>query len=90
MSLSDLAGEMTKLPQVLKNVKVAERCNPLDNEIVATAVTQQEARFEGRGRVLLRASGTEPLIRVMAEGEDSALVNDVVDQLVSVVTENLA
>jgi len=89
-SLSELTSEMTKLPQVLKNVRVAQRCDPLSNDIVAKAVAEQEKRFDGKGRVLLRASGTEPLIRVMAEGEDSQLVDSVVDSLVETVRSHLA
>lgn len=90
LSLGDLANEMVKLPQVLKNVRIAKRCDPMANADVAKAVAEQELRFEGKGRVLLRASGTEPLIRVMAEGEDPVLVGQVVDRLVSVVSETLA
>ena len=89
-SLKDLASEMNKLPQVLKNVRVAKRCNPMENDLVAKAVSEQESRFAGKGRVLLRASGTEPLIRVMAEGEDASLVASVVDNLVEKVEETLA
>lgn len=90
LSLAELAKEMVKLPQVLKNVRIAKRCDPMANTDVANAVAEQELRFEGKGRVLLRASGTEPLIRVMAEGEDPVLVDQVVDRLVSVVSETLA
>lgn len=89
-TLAELAGEMTKLPQVLKNVRIAERCDPMANELVAKAVVEQEELLGGKGRVLLRASGTEPLIRVMAEGEDQALVDQVVEHLVGVVTDVLA
>jgi phosphoglucosamine mutase len=89
-SLSELLEDLDKLPQVLKNVRIAERCAPMENPVVAEAVARQEARFAGQGRVLLRASGTEPLIRVMAEGTDSALVNEVVDELVHCVELELA
>jgi phosphoglucosamine mutase len=89
-TLGELAGEMTKLPQVLKNVRIAKRCDPMANELVAKAVVEQEELLGGKGRVLLRASGTEPLIRVMAEGEDQALVDQVVEHLVGVVTDVLA
>ena len=90
LSLTELAGEMSKLPQILKNVRIAERCDPMANDNVAQAVADQEKRFNGKGRVLLRASGTEPLIRVMAEGEDPLLVGQVVDHLVAVVSDVLA
>lgn len=89
-TLGELASEMTKLPQVLKNVRIAKRCDPMANELVAKAVVEQEELLGGKGRVLLRASGTEPLIRVMAEGEDQALVDQVVEHLVGVVTDVLA
>ena len=85
-TLHELKSAMTKLPQVLKNVRIKEPVNPMKNDHIATAVAVQEARFKGQGRVLLRASGTEPLIRVMAEGFDSALVNSVVEELVATVT----
>ena len=80
---------MVKLPQVLKNVRIKEKTDPMAHAAIASAVEAQEARFEGAGRVLLRASGTEPLIRVMAEGRDPALVANVVDELVNVVRETV-
>ncbi len=88
-SLADLKRGMTKLPQVLRNVRIKEKTDPLAHTPIVDAVSKQEARFEGSGRVLLRASGTEPLIRVMAEGQDSALVEDVVNELVGVVSETV-
>ncbi len=84
-SLHELKSEMTKLPQVLKNVRIKEKTDPMSNDVISKAVAEQSARLEGQGRVLLRASGTEPLIRVMAEGENGDLVNQVVDDLVAVV-----
>ncbi len=89
-TLHELKSEMTKLPQVLKNVRVKEKSDPMANKLVAAEVEAQTARLAGQGRVLLRASGTEPLIRVMAEGTDASLVDSVVERLVSVVTEALA
>ncbi len=85
-SLHALKSEMNKLPQVLKNVRVKEKLDPMANEKIASAVGVQEARFNGEGRVLLRASGTEPLVRVMAEGTDSQLVDAVVSELVETVS----
>jgi phosphoglucosamine mutase len=65
---------MPKFPQILLNVRVAQRFDPMKSpEIVAIASTV-ERRFEGRGRIVLRASGTEPLIRVMVEGHDAKMV----------------
>jgi phosphoglucosamine mutase len=61
--------------------------SPLREERVQAAILGAEARLTGTGRVLIRESGTEPLVRVMAEGEDSALVNDVVDSLCEIIAE---
>jgi phosphoglucosamine mutase len=68
------------LPQRLKNVRFAGG-QPLDDATVKAAIAEGEARLAGSGRLLIRKSGTEPLIRVMAEGEDSALVEAVVDDI---------
>ena len=89
-TLHELKSEMTKLPQILKNVRVKEKTDPMKNQAIAAEVEVQSARLAGQGRVLLRASGTEPLIRVMAEGTDGELVGSVVGSLVSVVTQELA
>lgn len=85
-TLHELKSSMTKLPQVLKNVRIKEKTDPMSHQAIAEAVKAQEKRLDGQGRVLLRASGTEPLIRVMAEGVDSNLVNKTVDELVDVVS----
>jgi phosphoglucosamine mutase len=66
-SLADLASVMTKLPQVLVNVPVTDRQAACEAEAVRTAVAGAEASLAGTGRVLLRPSGTEPLVRVMVE-----------------------
>ena len=70
MSLKDLTSGMTLFPQVLENVRFSGNGNPLDAEAVKAAVIAVEEKMQGRGRVLLRKSGTEPLIRVMVEGEN--------------------
>jgi len=88
-SLHELKLSMNKLPQVLKNVRIKEKMDPMSNAQIAAAVETQEKRFNGSGRVLLRASGTEPLIRVMAEGIDEELVNSVVQELVTVVSTEI-
>lgn len=75
-------------PQVLKNVKLAHRAQAdalIDAPKVRQAVADGEARFNGKGRILLRKSGTEPLIRVMAEGEDATLVGSVVDDIIDAI-----
>jgi len=72
--LAELAAAMRKYPQVLLNVQVATRFDPLADPQVLQMVEDVERRFGGRGRIVLRASGTEPVIRVMVEGSDAALV----------------
>lgn len=84
-SLSELKNGMSKFPQILKNVRIKQKIDPMANATIRSAVEAMEASFNGRGRILLRASGTEPLIRVMAEGEDFDRVNAVVQELASVV-----
>ncbi|MCP5210958.1 MAG: phosphoglucosamine mutase [Hahellaceae bacterium] len=84
-SLHELKKHMVKVPQRMVNVKVSGKVNPLDVEEIAQAVVNSEKRFGSSGRVLLRSSGTEPVIRVMAEGEDSVLVGEIVDYLAGVV-----
>ena len=74
MSLKELADGMTMYPQVLENVRFAGESNPLESDAVLSATAAVEAKLGDKGRVLLRKSGTEPLIRVMVEGEDAELV----------------
>jgi phosphoglucosamine mutase len=71
-SLAELAAGMRKFPQELVNVRVARRFDPYSRPTVVEAVHRIEARLGGRGRVVLRASGTEPLIRVMIEAEQES------------------
>ena len=88
-SLRELRTDVTKFPQVMINVAVARRSDPLANVRVADAVAGAEGTLAGRGRVLLRASGTEPLIRVMVEGEDAPLVEQLAADLAEVVRAEL-
>jgi phosphoglucosamine mutase len=74
-SLSELVSGMTRLPQILLNVKIDSRIDVDSNASIGAAVKAAESKLNGRGRVVLRASGTEPLIRVMVEGEEEELVN---------------
>ncbi len=71
-SLAELAAPMRKFPQVLLNVQVAERFDPATVPAVQSAVRRIEQRLGAQGRVVLRASGTEPVIRVMVEGRDES------------------
>jgi len=72
--LAELCAPMPKYPQVLLNVRVARRFDPKSEPSVVEIAEAVERRFNGRGRIVLRASGTEPLIRVMVEGYDAAMV----------------
>lgn len=73
------------VPQLLKNVRVANANDALGADGVARAIADAEARLGRNGRILVRKSGTEPLIRVMAEGDDSDLVRTVVDQIIDAI-----
>jgi phosphoglucosamine mutase len=80
-SLSELAAGMPQFPQVLLNVKVREPVDPTRDPAVREAVGRAESELGQRGRVVLRASGTEPVIRVMVEGEDQQQVNALAGRL---------
>ncbi|CCP01453.1 Phosphoglucosamine mutase [Erwinia amylovora Ea644] len=75
MSLHDLCSGMKLLPQILVNVRFSGANDPLEDAKVKAVTAEAETELKGRGRVLLRKSGTEPLIRVMVEGEDEAQVS---------------
>lgn len=83
-TLSDLKGAMTKFPQVMINVP-ANSAKVMENNAVQSAVRDVDAVLGDKGRVLLRPSGTEPLIRVMVEGEDAPQVKRLAAQLAAVV-----
>lgn len=84
-SLQELASGMQKMPQVLKNIRVKEKVDLDSNKVLQTAIVDSEVRMAGQGRVLIRASGTEPLIRVMVEGQGIDMVKTEVNSLVKVV-----
>ncbi len=77
----------TPLPQILRNVRF-NRGSPLESRVVQAAITAAEDKLGHSGRILVRKSGTEPLIRVMAEGEDEGLVHAVVDDIVGTIAAN--
>ena len=89
-SLEDLAGVMTRLPQVMINVKGVDKSRVEGNEAVQSEVRAAEIELAGVGRVLLRKSGTEPLVRVMVEADDAAQALVVAQRLADVVASNLA
>jgi phosphoglucosamine mutase len=84
-SLAELASGMRKFPQVLLNVKVASRFDPAQVPAVREAVQRIEKRMNGEGRVVLRPSGTEPVIRVMVEGRDESATRAAATELAEVV-----
>jgi phosphoglucosamine mutase len=85
LSLAELASGMLKFPQVLLNVKVAKRFDPQSVPAVQDAVRGIEKRMAGDGRVVLRASGTEPVIRVMVEGRNEEATRAAATELAEVV-----
>lgn len=89
-TLGELRQGMTKLPQTMINVRVGERFDPMSRPDIAEAVRKAEDHLGAAGRILLRASGTEPLIRVMAEGEDAAVIEQVAEELAEVVGRSKA
>lgn len=87
--LHELAAQMVRLPQVLVNVRVRDK-SALENCLpVQEAIAQAQKQLEGRGRVLVRPSGTEPLVRVMAEGPDEAELRAVVNMIARAVEKHL-
>ncbi len=87
-TLTDLRQGMSKLPQEMINVRVGQRFDPFSRDEIVAAVEKAEAELGSAGRVLLRASGTEPLIRVMAEGQDADSIQRVVRELARIVEQS--
>ena len=79
--VSEVCRKFDPVPQVLKNVRYEEG-NPLANQQVIEAIDDGRSRLGKEGRLVIRPSGTEPLIRVMAESDDESLVNQVVNDIV--------
>lgn len=82
-SASELSKTFETVPQLLKNVRYGAGQLPLEDASVKSVIEDSEARLNGKGRLLIRKSGTEPLIRVMAECEDEGLLTEVVDGIVA-------
>ncbi len=89
-SLKELAGVMTQLPQVLINVKGVDKARADSDTTLHAAVLAEEAALGERGRVLLRPSGTEPLVRVMVEAPTDAEAHEVAERLAKVVKSQLS
>jgi phosphoglucosamine mutase len=88
--VSEVCRMFTPFPQVLKNVKFSGKSKPLENALVMSSIKDAEAMLGNTGRLVIRPSGTEPLIRVMAEGQDEVLVHKIVDDLCSVISKSAA
>jgi phosphoglucosamine mutase len=84
---SEILSLFEPLPQVLKSVRHGGG-QPLDHERVKRSIAAARARLEGSGRVSVRASGTEPVIRVMAEGQDIAIVQEIVDSICDAIAQS--
>ncbi|WP_118857444.1 phosphoglucosamine mutase [Sphingomonas mesophila] len=78
---SEVLTQFDPVPQLLKNVRYADGADPLAAPAVKARIAEAEREFDGRGRIVIRKSGTEPLIRVMAEGDDAAEVEAIVDSI---------
>ena len=87
--VSQLCHRFEPLPQILKNVRY-KGAKPLEESAVKAAIASAQKRLDGQGRLLVRSSGTEPVIRVMGEGEDRALIEAVVDDIVDALTKSAA
>jgi phosphoglucosamine mutase len=87
---SELLNQFEKVPQLLKNVRFEVGQLPLEEAQVIAAIKQAEADLSGGGRLLIRKSGTEPLVRVMAEHEDAGFMEQVVDSVVAAVEQAVA
>ncbi|WP_432403656.1 phosphoglucosamine mutase [Wukongibacter sp. M2B1] len=90
--LSELASIMKTYPQILKNAKVSNgnKYSYLDDEAIASRIEEIEEIFHGEGRVLIRPSGTEPLVRVMIEGSDEGVLDKYATELVELIEERLS
>lgn len=88
-SLSDLAGIMTKYPQILENVRIEDKNEFFNNPAINSIISSVEAELNNNGRVLVRPSGTEPLIRVMLEGPNEDILRKYVAEIIDVVKNEL-
>ena len=89
--LSELASVMEVLPQALVNAKVpnAKKENFMDYAEISAAIERVEKKFDGEGRVLIRPSGTEPLVRVMIEGKNQEEIDKEAEELAELITQTM-
>jgi phosphoglucosamine mutase len=88
-SVAELVADVVKLPQIMVNVEVPDPAAVAKSPLLIDAISSQEAGLAERGRILVRASGTEPLLRVMVEGEDVIEVQQIADQLADVARSHI-
>ena len=88
--MSALARQFEPVPQKLLNIRIAPASEPMKSDAVLSAIKAAEGKLNGSGRVLVRPSGTEPLIRVMAEGDDERLIAKVVKDIAEAVKQAAA
>lgn len=88
--LADLAGDLVTYPQVLINVRVKQRSDYMQVPAIVSAIERVKASLAGQGRLLIRYSGTEPLLRIMLEGKDQDEIRAWADEIATVVKEQLA
>ncbi len=89
-TLHEIKHNMQKFPQIMINVPIKEKIDLAKNAVIQDAIESAEQKMDGKGRVLLRPSGTEPLIRVMVEGEQRNLVSNIAEQLAEVVAKEVS
>jgi len=87
--LSELAKEMKKYPQKLENIMVSDKYHVTDNENVKAIIQEVESEMNGNGRILVRPSGTEPLVRVMAEAPTEEKCAEYVHRIAAVVEKEM-
>ena len=80
---------MPKYPQLLKNLRVEDKNAMMTNEAILAVIAEVEAEMNGKGRVLVRPSGTEPLVRVMVEAETEELCESYVERILAIVEKEL-
>jgi phosphoglucosamine mutase len=87
LPLSKLAEDVKMLPQLTKNIRVENKCAAINNEAVKARIEEISRELSGKGRILLRPSGTEPVIRVMAEAESKEECLKYIDSVVGLISE---
>jgi phosphoglucosamine mutase len=87
--VSEVCRRFEPLPQILRNVRYRSG-KPLENPAVSQVIAGATSRLNGNGRVLVRPSGTEPVIRVMAEGDDPVLIEQIVEEIAGAVSASAA